>query len=285
MKILRYVFGFLILATVVVWTAAFAYPDRNLHLVACDVGQGDAILASYGNVQILTDGGPDRRVLDCLSKHIPFWDREIELIVLTHPQKDHYEGLIDVFKRYKVDNFIANRLEASSPDYQVLKREVGGQGTRVTNPTGGTVVRFGLMHLDIFWPSKNFLDSELSSKRDPNDFSIQSILSLGDFDVLLTGDIGHNMADEVLAQFALSGSRRVEYIKIPHHGSKYGMTPDYLGVIEPKVAVISSGKNNRYGHPHEETLKILREKDIKILRTDEKGDIEVITDGKKWWKH
>ncbi len=280
------------LTVLAIWLAALSFPDSNLHLIACDIGQGDAILATYGNIQVLTDGGPNRAVLDCLSRHMPFWDREIELIVLTHPQKDHYEGLIDVLKRYKVDNFLANPLDASTPDYQVLKKEVGGQGIKVTNPTSGMVARFGLMHLDIFWPSKDFLetfDGKPSSSRNPNDFSVQAILSLGDFDALLTGDIGHNIRDDVLAQFTLSASRRVEYLKVPHHGSKYGMTPDYLDVIEPKIAVISVGKDNHYGHPHEETLKILRDRGIRVLRTDlpaqagEMGDIEVITDGKKWW--
>ena len=82
---------------------------------------------------------------------------------------------------------------------------------------------------------------------------------------------------------ALSDSRRVNYLKVPHHGSKNGLTKELLETIKPEVAVISVGKNNSYGHPHEETLKLLRDKDIKILRTDEKGDIEVVNDGKKWW--
>ncbi|MBI3443336.1 hypothetical protein HY008_01570, partial [Candidatus Woesebacteria bacterium] len=193
MQTWKYTFGFLVLLALVVWLAVFSLSDQNLHIIACDVGQGDAILATYGNIQVLTDGGPNNRVLECLSGHVPFWDREIELIVLTHPQKDHYGGLIDVFKHYKVDNFLANPLEAGTTDYQVLEREVGGQGTRVAIPTGGTVVRFGLMHLDIFWPTHQFFEENgagqavgklgtFTSKRDPNDFSVQAILSLGEFD-------------------------------------------------------------------------------------------------------
>src|SRR3989337_1643687 len=91
-------FSILIFVLATVWIIAYQYPDNNLHLIACDVGQGDAMLAVYGKTQILVDGGPGRQVLDCLSEHLPFWDREIELVVSTHPQQDHYGGLVDVFQ-------------------------------------------------------------------------------------------------------------------------------------------------------------------------------------------
>jgi len=292
MKFWKYLFGFLVLTLSGIIIAIFQLPDNNLHIIACDVGQGDAILAVYKNTQILTDGGiPNGKVTECLSRHIPFWDREIEVIVNTHPQLDHYGGLIEVLKNYKVDMFVGNALDASTSEYQVLKKEVGRRGIRVVNPTSGLAIRSGLISYDIFWPSLDFLTSEgmpgvenklgtFTSKRDPNDFSVQAILSLGEFDALLTGDIGSNMAGVVIPNLP---TRTLEYIKVPHHGSKNGITPDYLEVIEPKIAVISDGKNNRYGHPHQEILKILRDKGIKILRTDLSGDIEIVTDGKKYW--
>ena len=90
----KYLFFFLLLITALVWITVITYSNQNLKLIACDVGQGDAILAIYGKTQILIDGGPNNKILDCLSRYMPFWDREIEIVILTHPQADHYTGLI-----------------------------------------------------------------------------------------------------------------------------------------------------------------------------------------------
>jgi len=285
----------LFLTSITIWLAVFAYPAKRLRLIACDVGQGDAILAVYGDFQILTDGGiPNGKVLACISRYIPFWDREIEVVVNTHPQLDHYGGLIEVFKRYKVDYFVANALDSSASEYQALKSVVGSRGIKVINPTSGTSIRYGLISYDIFWPSESFLRQEgydfkngrlgtFTTKRDPNDFSVQAILTFGNFDALLTGDIGHNMADEVIDKFDIYQSTThnsaIEYLKIPHHGSKYGITGDYLSKINPEFAVISVGAKNSYGHPTQEILEILNEKNIKILRTDLEGDVVISIDG------
>jgi competence protein ComEC len=90
-----------------VWMAVLVFPDRNLHLVTCGVGQGNASVIFYGKTQTLIDGGPNSRVLDCLNKDIPFWDREIEVVMLSHPRTDHFTGPTDVFQRYKVDYFFS----------------------------------------------------------------------------------------------------------------------------------------------------------------------------------
>jgi competence protein ComEC len=301
----KYLLASLALIAATTWLAVYFYPEKRLHLIACDVGQGDAILATYGTTQILVDGGEGRYVLDCLSRYVPFWDRTIELVVLTHPQKDHFGGLIDVFRRYKVGHFLANSLDSGSQEYEVLKSIVGGSSTGVINPTSGMVLGLGLMHLEVVWPTRSFLSNNMgtpgvagwtlpewegtgvlgasTSSRDPNDFSIVAVLRLEEFDALLTGDIGPKVMDEVVEKLVVSDSRTMEYIKIPHHGSKNGLTDNLLRFTDPEVAVISVGEKNRYGHPHKETLEILGYRDIRILRTDEIGDVEVVSDGKKWW--
>jgi len=292
----------LVLLTTTIWLAVIFYPNNKLRVIACDVGQGDAILASYANVQILVDGGPNSKVFGCLSKYMPFWDRKVELIVNTHPQKDHFMGLIAVLKRYEVQTFMATALDSSTQDWKALKSEVGSRGVRVFNSVSGQKLRIGLIHLDILWPSGEFLSENLTpnsnltagesangsnavlgaftSKRDPNDFSIVAILSYKDFDALLTGDVSPLQERKIVGSGMV---RSVEYIKVPHHGSKNGLTKDFLDAASPDVAVISVGKNNSYGHPHEEILKMLNDKKIKILRTDEMGDVVVETDGKEVW--
>jgi len=299
----KYTISLLSLVAGVIWLAVFSLPDKNFHLIACSIGEGDAILAIYKKTQILVDGGPGNKVMECLSKHMPFWDREIEAVILTHPDSDHFTGLIEVFKNYKVDNFIANALDTSDQTYGVLKSLVGGSGAKIINPTSGLVLRYDLIQLDILHPSKEFLEENLIKKSTPtaevnssdsgvlgaytssldtNEFSIVGILSFGDFDALLTGDIDNKISDAVAEGLVVSGSRTMEYIKIPHHGSKNGITEELINVTEPSIAVISVGKNS-YGHPNEEILKILKDKNIKILRTDEMGDVAVESDGKKMW--
>ena len=286
--------GFLALIAITIWLAVVFYPEPKLHLIVCDVGQGDAILAVYGKTQILVDGGSNNEVLDCLSRHVPFWDREIELVILSHPQTDHFAGLIEVFRRYRVNTFLATPIDSSTQGYQVLKDTVGGSGVKVLNPSRGMVIRLGLIHLDILHPTEQYIASftegsgtnvlgAFTTSRDLNDFSIVANLRLGNFDALLTGDIGPEVSDIIAEELVESGSRTIEYIKIPHHGSKNGLSSKLLVASSPEIAVISVGKDNRYGHPHKEVIKLLSDKGIKILRTDEVGDIEIITDGSKWW--
>ncbi len=291
MKMLwKNVFLGLSLALITIWMAILAYPEKKLHLIACDVGQGDAILATYGTTQILIDGGATDKVIDCLGTHMPFWDRKIEVVLLTHPQLDHFGGLSEVFKRFQVERFVATSLDSSSHSYQALISMVGGSGVQVVNPTTGMVIRSGLLYLDIVWPSSDFqvaagsvsegnILGSFTSNKDSNDFSVVANLRLGEFDALLTGDISPQVIDEIIQAGRV---REVEYIKIPHHGSKNGLTQELLEIASPEVAVISVGKNS-YGHPHREILDLLEERGIQIKRTDESGDIEVISDGKSWW--
>lgn len=249
-------------------------PDGNLHIIACSVGQGDAVLVVYKDIQILTDGGPNNSVLECLGRFIPFWDREIELVVLTHPQKDHYGGLTEVFKRYRVDNYLYNQLDIGSQEYQLLENRVRGGGAKTIDPITASGIRLGLIHLDILHPK------EKENNSDINEYSIVSLFRFRDFKAVLTGDAAQEISDEIAEKWQMGS---VDYIKVPHHGSRNGLSENLLGALAPKVAVISVGKNNSYGHPHKEIIEMLEKYKVKILRTDEMGDIEVITDGEKIW--
>jgi competence protein ComEC len=292
MKIWKYLVSMLSLVCLAVWLAVFSV-DQNLHIVACDVGQGDAILFNKGNSQILVDGGPNNDVLSCLGDNIPFWDKEIELVILTHPEYDHFEGLIEVFKNYRVDNFISSSLESSSQDYQVLQNAVKASRARIINPKDSQKIRIGLIYLDILWPSKeyqltngvNYEENVLgisTSSKDANSFSVVAILSLGKFSALITGDIPPDIADIIAQDKTIEG---VDYIKVPHHGSKNGLTKNLLLPTSPAIAVISVGKDNSYGHPHEEILSMLKDQSVEIKRTDLDGEVEIVTDGQTWWSN
>src|SRR4030065_1433952 len=291
MKFWKYIFLLLTLIIIVVFLVVFSF-DSKLHLIACDVGQGDAILVILGRNQILIDGGPNNKVLECLSKYMPFWDREIEMVVLTHPQKDHYGGLLEVFKRYRVDNFLANALDSSDQGYQVLETLVGGGGTRIINPVSGMKVGNSLMYLDILFPLKKVLTEDLEpsgsqnslgkyiSKLDSNEFSIVAILKYRDSSALLTGDMTPKVSDEIITEGKIVD---INYLKVTHHGSKNGLTKELLDLSSPEIAVVSVGKKNPYGHPHKEILDLLGSINAKIFRTDLNGDVILVTNGKTWW--
>ncbi len=269
MRIWKYIFLSLSLVLSLLVLSVFTLPDKNLHLIACDVGQGDATLVIYGTSQILIDGGPNNKVLDCLGKHLPFWDREIEVVILTHPDSDHYTGLIEVIKRYKIDNFLSNGLSASTESYEVLKKGVGGGSVKTYTAKKGTGIRVGKMYLDIVSPE------EARKEAESNDNSLVIDLKFGNFEAILPGDAPKEILNTILVNSPL------DYLKPSHHGSKTGTDAFTLDSFMPKLAIISVGKNN-YGHPDEGIINLLRERKIKTLRTDEVGDVEIESDGKSW---
>ena len=292
----KIVISLLALGCLAIWMAVLFYPDRQLKIITCDVGQGDAVLVVHGSVNILIDGGPDNNVIGCLNRYMPFWDRTIEMVVLTHPQADHFFGLIDVFGKYKVETFVVTELRSDTPEFRVLEEVVGGSDSLVIRPKRGMSMRLGLIYLDILYPSESFLsanfdnsndvnivsDEEKSfgtktSSRNANDFSVVFAMRYKDFNALITGDIGPDVMDEVLKE----DIPKAKYLQVPHHGSKNGLTNELLDIVDPMVAVISAGRNNRHGHPHGEVLEMLGKRGVRIFRTDEMGDVVVSTDGER----
>lgn len=293
----RLLLSVLLLVVITVWLAVLTTSGANLRIIACDVGQGDAFLIVQGQSQILIDGGPNDKVIDCLDKYLSFLDRKIEVVILSHPQSDHLRGLIEVFKRFKVDTFVTTQVDSSSQDFGLLKSLVGSSGARVIYATRGSDVRLGLIYLDILSPtSEYFLDhaykksdvddsvlGAYTTKDDLNEFSVVALITFGEFDALFTGDMNSEMSDVLAAKLKNESSSNIEYIKIPHHGSKNGVSRELLAVSDPKVAVISVGKDNSYGHPHKDIIEMLRDRNIKVLRTDLMGDVVVETDGRNFW--
>ncbi len=278
-------------------------PDGKLHLTFCDVGQGDATYVRFPDGRdMLVDGGPNNKVLECLGRHMPFWDRHINLVVMTHPQRDHLQGLIEVVNRFSVDYFVRSDVANNTEGYQKLIDAVAAKKVSVRFVSQGENVDVGATRLSVLWPSAeqvaslargplgdiagtqgDALESRVlgvsSTPTNLNDASIVFWLRYGSFDAVLTGDADTRVESRYRGvKLALD---RVEVLKVPHHGSRTAMTEAFLDWLKPQLAVISVGKNS-YGHPAEETIRLLRQKDRKIVRTDEEGDIEIVSDGKRW---
>jgi len=266
----------LILILVLLGAAIFQLPDNKLHLVFCDVGQGDAILVFYRSTQVLVDGGPNNRVLHCLADNMPFWDRTIEMVVATHPEADHISGLINVVERYDVGQFVINSFGKETAVFRKFQSVVLAEKSNIYFPKEGDRINLGPLKLSVLWPQlQEKILGTTTVDKGTNDASIVLKLSFGSFDVLLTGDI----STKIESQLDLID---IEVLKVAHHGSKYSTGEDFLNQIEPELAVISVGKN-RFGHPTREVIERIRELEIRLLRTDQKGEIEVVSDGKKWY--
>jgi competence protein ComEC len=258
--------------------------DGKLHVIVCDVEQGDGILIRTADgSDILVDGGPDDSILSCLSKHLPFWDRTIELMVLTHPHTDHAAGLVDVLKRYTVLHFVTEKVLGSTATYKRLEDGLAAQKLSAQYLFSGDRIDLAdKTQILTLWPSQEWLnDSQLQAKNeqnlDLNGFCLVQLFTYGNFTLLLTGDAGSLVEDKVAAQVG-----KVDVLKVPHHGSKTGMSDYFLNQINPSLAIISVGAKNLYRHPAQTALDLLKNHGIKYYRTDQNGTVEIISDGKSF---
>lgn len=250
--------------------AGIFYNSRkpDLGVAFLDVGQGDSILVSQGSKQILIDGGPSGQlVLEKLGQYIPFWDRNIEVIIATHPDQDHIDGLIDVMKAYNVGEVIDNSYGADSQVYKKYLETIEERKIpRLKGETGVNIKLDDDAKMKILSPGSG----PEKNPKDSNSGSIIAKLIFGENSFLFTGDLPDETEKKLIGENADLSSR---VLKVSHHGSKYASTEDFLKKVDPVEAVISVGKNNRYGHPSSETLERLNARGIRILRTDEAGDI------------
>ncbi len=246
----------------------FSARSHELKVVFLDVGQGDAILIMQGSNQILIDGGPSGQVLlEKLGKYIPFWDREIEMVIATHPDQDHIEGLVDVFKNYKVDAVMETQAQSESQVYKKLEEIIAEKNIAKIEGKMGAKIKLDQAELDIISPQESALAEVV---KDTNMYSIVAKLVFGKNSFLFTGDLP---STEELKLIQNNVDLSAKVLKVAHHGSKYSSSNEFLEKVHPDWAIISAGKNNRYGHPTPEVLDRLRTHKINTVRTDEKGDI------------
>ena len=264
-------------------------PDGKMHIVFCDVGQGDATYIRFPNGKdMLIDGGPSGqtpKVLGCLAKHMSIFDREIDVVVLTHPQEDHLGGLSEIVKRYQVQYFVHSDRTATTEGYTKLMEIMTQKHIPSRSVATGEEITIGTTQFVVLSPKKSVVAGvgtpNVLGAADVNESCVVLRLSYGSFDVLFMGD-ADSQVDPELIKYPFRIQGKLEVLKVPHHGSKTGMTEGFLSWIGPTdTAIISVGKN-MYGHPAPETLTQLTKRNIQVKRTDQEGDIEIVTDGKTW---
>jgi competence protein ComEC len=235
----------LLLCVLVVWAMNF-YATHTKMIVFCDVGQGAATLVQIHSVQVLIDTGPDARVLQCLGKHMPLFDTTIEYVIISHKQRDHNGGLFLLGPTYHVTTLIS---DAAYPKLPFVH-------TQITN----------MSSLSFPIDSSYFIVKRASeSSNDINERAYVVTVHTPHDTIFLTSDISATELHALLPQ-------DTTVLEVPHHGSRYGLYANSLGLAHPALAVISVGKKNSYGHPAPSVLAILRAKKIPVWRTDEKGE-------------
>ena len=263
---------------ILAWLAVYDLnKSQLLEVNFFDVSQGDAIfIETPERNQILIDGGPDSLILEKLGKELPFYDRTIDLIILTHPEKDHLAGLIEVLKRYKVENILWTGIIRDTSEFKEWKKLIESEGAKIFIAKAGQKIKLPRSDLDILYPFENL---EGQTLKDSNNTSIVAKLIFGQNSFLFTGDAYKSVERELLEKGIDINS---DIVKVAHHGSKTSSDSDFIAQVSPEIAVISVGKNNTYGHPHQEVLETLAKYGINILRTDLNGDIKIISDGKNY---
>ena len=266
---------FLVVFDFLVWKSIILNkPNSDTELYFLDVGQGDSELVILpGGVKILIDAGPNNKIVSELESVLRSTDRYIDLLVLSHPETDHFNGFIDVLKRYQVGAFIYNGRAGSAQSWKELAKIVEenkipvfvlGQRDKIKNQDD---------FFEILSPNADFLrskklnDTSLVVKFVNNDKQTQ-------IKALFTGDIGEKNEKYLADNFDI----KADILKVGHHGSKYSSSDYFLKAVSPKISAIEVGKNS-YGHPTKEVLDRLALVGSRIFRTDQNSIVKLSVKG------
>jgi len=272
-------------------------PEENLHMVFCDVGQGDAILVWEADRQLLIDAGPDDKILECLAEYVPWWDDSLEFVVWTHPDIDHVGGLEPVFRQYEVDYLITNgdtkqtsvfeRFQSliQRKEYSPKQLIIGGKGLNLEVSENISIKILSPQVDTDQWPPQNVPLSETQlldvlnviEQKDEqiNSRSIAILLTVGPTKALMMGDVDTVRETALISEGLIPD---VNILKVAHHGSKYSTSTPFLAIARPEISVLSLEENNPYGHPSDRVVSDLRAIGSKILRTDQLGNIHLLLD-------
>jgi competence protein ComEC len=267
-----FILAILIFANLSLWlvVAEFLRP-KFLEVIFFDVGQGEAVFLKIPpSYQILIDGGPSSVILEKLAKEMPFWDRSLDLVILTSPKSERISGLLEVLKKYRVESVIYPTRERETAEFKEWQNLLEKEKAKIIAPQNKEKIsspRFGKKDwfLEIFYPWPDF------TKEKP----IVLKLVYGKTSFLFTSEIEKSEEKDLMAD---NFDLKADVLKVARYGSKKSNSEEFIKAVSPQIAVVSVGKN-RWDYPDKEVLENLGKQGIKILRTDRDGDIKVISDG------
>ncbi len=275
----RAIFWLTLLGLVVFFCYWQYFESKKYHfsVVFFNIGQGDSALINFSNgKKMLVDCGPNSNILSKLGGRLPFYDRVIDYLVISHPDLDHYGGCIDVLKRYQVKTIIENGEQKPSDQFWLswedFAKKEGADRQVVVEPY--TFWSFDQEKVNFYKPDAKFLPSENGGG---NNSSLVFSLTAPKQSFIFSGDAELLLEEALIKTFCPSGlincnEFRADYLKIGHHGSDSSTSEEWLEVVRPKVAIVSVGKN-KFGHPSLRVARKLERMSVDIWRTDEKGDI------------
>ncbi len=267
MSLWRVTLLFLLSLSISFYTFQYARYGKphGLILTMLDVGQGDAFLLQTPHNQfVLIDTGATDQVIRELSGTLPFLHRSLDYIFLSHEDKDHIGGYLAIHDAYTIDHVFSNGQERTTTVAQQTRASFK-DSIHHTLHLGDSVSIDGV-DIKVLWP-----DRKASPDDDPNTFSIVLLITYNNLNMVFTGDAPH--AVEVAIQKEIP--EKIEILKVGHHGAKTSTLPEFIQHIQPRIALISAGKNNRYGHPTAQTLKTLQSVNTKIYGTKEEGRVRI----------
>ena len=268
----------LLVASVFVVYAVFVGENDGLLTVSfLDVGQGDAIFIEAPNgTQMLVDAGSGKQVLRELQKVMPFYDRSIDIVLATHPDKDHIGGMPGVLERFLVSQFIEPGVLADSGTYTALLGLVESERAKHVLARRGMKIHLDEnVYFEILFPDRDV------SGLETNTASVVGKLVYRETSFLLTGDSPKNIEHFLVTLDGNLpvGNLDVDVLKAGHHGSKTSSSEEFVMATSPEFTVISAGKDNQYGHPHREVVELLRASGTAVLETSKGGMIVFTSDG------
>lgn len=255
---------FLIFCNILSWSVVFHLSQASaLEICFLDVGMGDSIFIQTAfNQQILIDGGPNDRVVDKLEERMPFFDRKIELMILSHPDKDHLFGFLEVLKRYKVANVLWNGIKPTTELSKDFKEAIEKEEAKIWIAKQGLEVKISdEQYFEVLYPLESLEGREVSNKN--NSSVVLMLESLGSR-VLFTGDAEKDVERLLIEK---GYDLKAQVLKVSHHGSKTGTSLDFLEAVEPSIGIVCASAENRYGFPTEQTLENLAGYGINVLQT------------------
>jgi competence protein ComEC len=270
----------LALALTVTVAGLSAAPDGRIHITVLDVGQGDAILVEGDRGgRLLIDGGPDpERLVVELDARIPPWDRRIDVLILSHPHEDHAGGLPRLIQAYRIGRVFEPGMIGPGPAYHAFRADLAGQARTPELLSTGDRLRLDSIDLRVLWPDRDAVPrNPPDGGTSINNVSIVLLGTFGEQRFLLAGDIEQEIDPILLSR----GLPRLDLLKVAHHGSRTSSTAAFLDAVRPKVAIVSVGAVNPYGHPAPETLARIEARGAHVYRTDRNGSVEATLDGRR----
>ncbi len=265
---------FLIVFDFFIWTEIFfGGPSKNTELYFLNVGQGDGELVIWpNNVKTLIDAGPTNKAAEEFSSLFSPFNRYIDLIILTHPELDHFGGLIGIMKRYKVGAFIFNGATKDSNGFNDLGKIIKENKIKTIVLSEGDKIKYLENYFDVLSPSKD------TASGATNEDGLVLKLNSQNLKALLTADIGEKTEKDLIRKYG--DYLKADILKVAHHGSKFSSSENFLAMVLPKISVFEVGKNS-YGHPNDGVIDRLKNLGSKIFRTDENGTIKISVDSGK----